>query len=89
LWQPLWSLRANLELARLMAGGLRGVDRRWDATDMVPGPSDEKGGYRRPTGGRRLLVRATKLMTGPVVSLLERRGHGDRLVVEAEPGDRR
>ena len=89
LWQPLWSLRANLELARLVAGGLRGADRRWEAADVVPGPSDEKGAYRRPAGGRRLLVGATALLTRPVVSLLERQGYGDRLVVEAEPGDRR
>jgi SAM-dependent methyltransferase len=93
LWQPLWSLRANLELAQLAAGGLRGVDRRWEAGEPpVNGNghyTDEKGSYRRPTGIRRTAVRMTALISRPLVSALERRGHGDRLVVEAEPGDRR
>jgi SAM-dependent methyltransferase len=98
LWQPLWSLRANLELAQLAAGGLRGVDRRWEPSDHIGshdgvsqngtggGYVDEKGSYRRPTGLRRSAVRMTALVSRPLVSALERRGHGDRLVVEAEPG---
>jgi len=99
LWQPLWSLRANVELAQLAAGGLRGVDRRWESppasgaqngeNDARDDARDDKGRYRRPSGIRRMAVRATAVASRPLVSALERRGRGDRLVVEAEPGDRR
>jgi SAM-dependent methyltransferase len=91
LWQPLWSLRANAELLRLTAGGLRGVDRRWEtgATDAISSEALERANaYRRPHGAKRAVVGATRLATRPLVSALERLGYGDRLVVEAEPGER-
>jgi SAM-dependent methyltransferase len=88
LWQPLWSLRATAELAELMRGLLSGVDQRWtDAPSRDVGDSARRqADYRRPGPARRALGEMSRLATRPIVSALESRGLGERLVAIALRG---
>ena len=87
LWQPLWSLRAAMELSELLRGLLAGVDRRWAAAPAHDaGDSARKQAhYRRPTGLRRAAARSSQVLCRPAVKALEARGLGERLVVHAQP----
>jgi SAM-dependent methyltransferase len=91
LWQPLWSLRATVELAELLRGLAAGVDRRWtDEPSRDAGDSARRQAhYRRPTSARRALIAASRVGSRPIVRRLESRGLGERLVAIAAPGGRR
>ena len=86
LWQPLWSVRATVELAALLQGLLKGVDRRWtDAPPLDAGESARRqADYRRATGLRGAAAATSRILCRPVVKALEAERLGDRLIVEAE-----
>ena len=87
LWQPLWSLRATVELADLLFGLTIGVDQRWtNAPALAAGDSARsQASYQRRTGWRRAAADVSRIACRPVVRVLESRGLGERLVVVAEP----
>lgn len=86
VWQPLWSLRATVELVDQLLGLMIGVDRRWRNTPVLA-PADSsrsQARYARRTGLRRAAAEGTRIACRPVVRVLESRGLGERLVVVAE-----
>jgi SAM-dependent methyltransferase len=86
LWQPLWSLRATVELADLLFGLMIGVDQRWTNTPALAAGDSARSqaSYRRRTGLRRAAAEVSRMACRPVVRVLESRGLGERLVVVAE-----
>jgi SAM-dependent methyltransferase len=90
LWEPLWSVRATIDLARLLVHGALGRDRRWECangpngngTHAVPATTVR---YRRPAGVRLAATKAIGLACRPLTAALEAAGLGSRLVVEASP----
>jgi SAM-dependent methyltransferase len=86
LWQPLWSLRAPLDIARQVAGVLPFRRASPSGVPGRPAGVTDVAGYAPPRGLKRWAVEATRIGARPLVAALETAGLGERLVVEAEPG---
>jgi hypothetical protein len=82
-WQPLWSVHAARELVATLPA-LVGVSTP-PRVATPRGPDLPATSYTPPRGLRQALVESSRLAMLPLVRLLEARGFGERLVIEAAP----